>query len=716
MGLTKSHIIALFCLLLFVADASAQTTQSIARQWNEVLLEAIRKDKARPTVHARNLFHSSVVMFDAFAVYDEEAEPFLLDGGWGDYEIEFFGVGFVEAGVEREELIEEAINYSMYRLLTHRFAESPGAEVSLAEIEALFLNHGGELDYTSMDYISDGGGALGNFLAFNMIAFGLQDGSNEVNGYANQYYLPSNPELYIELESGNPGIVNPNSWQPINLSEFIGQSGVASQETPDFLGPEWGGVMSFGIPESERSVFTRNGDDYSVWMDQGAPPLMNVNTTQGFEDPYQWGFSMVLRWSEYMDPSDGVMLDISPGSIGNLSPELFDLEYEDYDLIYNWENGGDVSDGHSENPITGSVYEAQIVNRGDYSRVLAEFWADGPDSETPPGHWFVLLNYVSDHPDFTPRWHGEGEELDPLEWDILSYFTLGGTLHDAAIAAWSHKGWYDYIRPVSAIRWMADRGQCTDPDLPSFNPAGLPLFDGWAEMVGYTDPLFPSQYDIGKTKVRAWKGPSFINNPESDVAGVDWILAENWWPYQRPSFVTPPFAGYISGHSTFSRAAAEVMTVITGDAYFPGGMGEFLSPQNEFLVFEDGPSQDVVLQWATYRDASDQCSLSRIWGGIHPPADDIPGRRLGIQVASYALTQADYFINLSPSGPSNTCAGDLSGNGNIGVEDMLSLLSFFGSPANPFGNSGSADLNSDGITGVDDILAFLSLFGTSCPQ
>ena len=716
MGLTKSHIIALFCLLLFVADASAQTTQSIARQWNEVLLEAIRKDKARPTVHARNLFHSSVVMFDAFAVYDEEAEPFLLDGGWGDYEIEFFGVGFVEAGVEREELIEEAINYSMYRLLTHRFAESPGAEVSLAEIEALFLNHGGELDYTSMDYISDGGGALGNFLAFNMIAFGLQDGSNEVNGYANQYYLPSNPELYIELESGNPGIVNPNSWQPINLSEFIGQSGVASQETPDFLGPEWGGVMSFGIPESERSVFTRNGYDYSVWMDQGAPPLMNVNTTQGFEDPYQWGFSMVLRWSEYMDPSDGVMLDISPGSIGNLSPELFDLEYEDYDLIYNWENGGDVSDGHSENPITGSVYEAQIVNRGDYSRVLAEFWADGPDSETPPGHWFVLLNYVSDHPDFTPRWHGEGEELDPLEWDILSYFTLGGTLHDAAIAAWSHKGWYDYIRPVSAIRWMADRGQCTDPDLPSFNPAGLPLFDGWAEMVGYTDPLFPSQYDIGKTKVRAWKGPSFINNPESDVAGVDWILAENWWPYQRPSFVTPPFAGYISGHSTFSRAAAEVMTVITGDAYFPGGMGEFLSPQNEFLVFEDGPSQDVVLQWATYRDASDQCSLSRIWGGIHPPADDIPGRRLGIQVASYALTQADYFINLSPSGPSNTCAGDLSGNGNIGVEDMLSLLSSFGSPANTFGNSGSADFNSDGIIGVDDMPAFLSLFGTACPQ
>ena len=46
-------------------------------------------------------------------------------------------------------------------------------------------------------------------------------------------------------------------------------------------------------------------------------------------------------------------------------------------------------------------------------------------------------------------------------------------------------------------------------------------------------------------------------------------------------------------------------------------------------MFEDGPSVDLTLQWATYRDAADQCSLSRIWGGIHPPADDIPGRLIG---------------------------------------------------------------------------------------
>ena len=125
-----------------------------------------------------------------------------------------------------------------------------------------------------------------------------------------------------------------------------------------------------------------------------------------------------------------------------------------------------------------------------------------------------------------------------------------------------------------------------------------------------------------------------FTDPGTDVAGVSWIRAALWFPYQRPSFVTPPFAGYISGHSTYSRAAAEVLTNLTGDPFFPGGMGEFVCPKNEFLVFEDGPSTALTLQWATYRDASDQCSLSRIWGGIHPPCDDIPGRLIGIKIGN----------------------------------------------------------------------------------
>ena len=135
----------------------------------------------------------------------------------------------------------------------------------------------------------------------------------------------------------------------------------------------------------------------------------------------------------------------------------------------------------------------------------------------------------------------------------------------------------------------------------------------------------------------AWRGPEAIADPRRDAAGVGWILAEGWWPYQRPSFVTPPFAGYVSGHSTFSRAAAEVLTALTGDPFFPGGMSDIPIPANAYLVFERGPSLDMTLQWATYRDAADQCSLSRTWGGIHPPADDIPGRLIGARIGGDAF-------------------------------------------------------------------------------
>ena len=65
----------------------------------------------------------------------------------------------------------------------------------------------------------------------------------------------------------------------------------------------------------------------------------------------------------------------------------------------------------------------------------------------------------------------------------------------------------------------------------------------------------------------------------------------------------------------------------------------------QFLSFEAGPTVDVVLQWATYRDAADQCGLSRIWGGIHPPIDDIEGRRLGEQIGTKAFSYAERFIN-----------------------------------------------------------------------
>ena len=60
-------------------QVQAQAEPSAARVWNEALLDAIRNDLARPTVHARNLHHWSVACYDAWAAYDSVATPFLVD-------------------------------------------------------------------------------------------------------------------------------------------------------------------------------------------------------------------------------------------------------------------------------------------------------------------------------------------------------------------------------------------------------------------------------------------------------------------------------------------------------------------------------------------------------------------------------------------------------------------------------------------------------------
>ena len=118
--------------------------------------------------------------------------------------------------------------------------------------------------------------------------------------------------------------------------------------------------------------------------------------------------ALVVVWGSHLDPSDEVMWDISPGAIGN-NPEL-PISFEEYREFYDFIDGGDRSRGHAVNPYTGKPYAPQVVPRGDYARVLAEFWADGPASETPPGHWFTIVNTLADHPKLVKRFQGRGPE------------------------------------------------------------------------------------------------------------------------------------------------------------------------------------------------------------------------------------------------------------------------------------------------------------------
>jgi len=196
---------------------------------------------------------------------------------------------------------------------------------------------------------------------------------------------------------------------------------------------------------------------------------------------------------------------------------------------------------------------------------------------------------------------------------VKIYLALNGALHDAAVAAWGAKGFYDTARPISMIRWLGERGE-------------LPLVPGLVEQRG------------GQTLVRAWR------RTESGASGVGWIPAVDWVPYQRPTFVTPAFAGYVSGHSTFSRAAAEVLTSLTGSPYFPGGLLEW-NIRAGSLVNEAGPTRDIVLRWATYYDAADDAGVSRIYGGIHIAADDFAGRKLGSECGKGAWALAQRYFD-----------------------------------------------------------------------
>jgi hypothetical protein len=414
-------------------------------------------------------------------------------------------------------------------------------------------------------------------------------------------------------------VVDINHWQRLLIANSVDQNGFPQGPLQKYLGAQWLGVRPFALART---------DPTKPWIDPGPPPFFGGPTHTQFVNEV---VACITAGSQ-LTPDDGVMMDISPASYGNNSLGFAgtygDGSFEIYD-----------GHGYGTNPITGLAYVTNMVKRGDFARVLAEFWADGPSSETPPGHWNVLANYVADNPLLVKKIGGVGPVVDDLEWDVKVYFALNAAVHEAACACWAAKRAYDGWRPIGAIRYLAGLGQSTDPTLPSYNTNGLPLITNLIELVT-TASSGPSgrhaKLTPGKIAVISWPGPP--TNSISQHSGVKWIHGDTWVPYQRTNFVTPAFPGYFSGHSTFSRSAAEILAAITGSPFFPGGLGTYT---NFTLGFESGPSQPITLQWATYYDAADQAGISRIWGGIHPPIDNLAGRRAGAQCGKgvWALAQ-----------------------------------------------------------------------------
>lgn len=658
-------LIALSGIATSLIAPAASATESIARTWNEQLLTSIRNDLARPPIQARNLFHVSVAMYDAWAAYDVEQQPYFFQEKISAKDV---------AAARRE-----SISYAAYRMMKHRFAVSPNYVATISPaLDARMVALGFDPSITTT--VGNTPAAVGNRIAALVIQQTFNDGSREQFNYAKDpaTYPDVNPPLVVALPF-NPTVVDPSRYQPLSLSFFVDQNGIVIPGGfPAKIAPFWGSVTPFGLQPSDMDP-TRPG----VYFNPAPAPTLNGPADATYRD----GHEQVVVKSAWLTPDDGVMIDISPAAMGN-NPL-----------------GADTGTGRALNPVTGLPYAPNVVKRGDWARCLAEFWADGPTSSTPPGHWNEIANVVSSHPSFERRWGGTGPELDELEWDVKVYVALNGALHDAAICAWGLKGYYDAARPITAIRTMVERGQCTNPKLPSYNVNGIHLIPGYIELITAATTAPGQRHEDlagyeGQIAVKSWPGAPAV--PATQYTGVRWMLGGEWVPYQRPTFVSPPFAGYVSGHSTYSRTAAEVMTRITGTEYFPGGMGIFTCTQNQFLVFEDGPSQTFDFQWATYYDAADNSGQSRILGGIHPYFDDYPGREIGSQTGIKAFARAEQLFE-----PIVACPADFDSDGEVGASDLSLLLAAWGANA-------SADLDGDGAVGAADLSLLLAAWGT-CP-
>ncbi|MDP9089858.1 MAG: vanadium-dependent haloperoxidase [Pseudomonadota bacterium] len=289
-----------------------------------------------------------------------------------------------------------------------------------------------------------------------------------------------------------------------------------------------------------------------------------VNTPTMINDPNQWQPLIVSGATQkYIGPY-----------WGNVTPFALKSIYQ-YDVNPPAKYG---TPEYVEQSLEAIAYSATLT---DQQKVIAEYWANGPRTELPPGHWNLFSQFVS---------HRDNHTLDQ---DVTMFFAVNNAMLDASVWSWGLKRVYLSVRPITSIHY---------------------LYAG--------------------TTVTAWGGPG---------AGTQTISGAAWQPYQASNFVTPPFPEFPSGHSTFSRAAAEVLREYTGSDVF--GESVVFAPGSSGTERGATPAASVTLSWALFSDAANEAGISRRYGGIHFQNADLEGRRIGEKIGKAAYRKSMQLIN-----------------------------------------------------------------------
>ncbi len=111
----------------------------------------------------------------------------------------------------------------------------------------------------------------------------------------------------------------------------------------------------------------------------------------------------------------------------------------------------------------------------------------------------------------------------------------------------------------------------------------------------------------------------FAYNVVRPITVINETIDRNWQPFLQ----TPPFPEHASGHSAISAAAATVLTDLFGE--FP------------FEDTSDLPYIGMKRNFSSFKQAAQEASISRVYGGIHYRTGIDAGATQGRSVGEYAV-------------------------------------------------------------------------------